>query len=83
MTTEEVKANIDYHFIKSWLEYGQRQSIAEKNGLTRDLGYKILSGERFHRKFLEDCYQAAIENANKWLAQREQVRILKEKLQRA
>lgn len=80
MTTEVLKENIDYDFINAHLEYGQRQAIAEKFQLNRSTAYKYLKGIGYHKKFLEACYAAAIENANKWLALKEQTRILKERL---
>jgi predicted transcriptional regulator len=80
MSTAEVKANIDYEFINNWLEYGQRKEIAENLGITPHMAYKYLSGEGFHKEFLEACYKQAFDNANKWIAQAEQAKLLKEKI---
>lgn len=54
--------DIDFDFIKKWLEYGDITSLAEKYGIKQGTAYQILR-KRKNLKFIAVCYKKALENA--------------------
>lgn len=79
MSAEE----IDIDFIKTWLKTGEITKLAEEEGISRSMGYKILRSEVGKRSknysFLLRCYRAALNTASQFVAFEEQKKSLVQK----
>jgi hypothetical protein len=79
-----MEENIDLSFVKEWLQKGDIKEIAEESGYAPQYAYDILGGRKGRKNknlpLLQKLYKKAFENANQFLAMREQQRILKQKI---